>query len=223
MNWKKILQVVGIIILQIIILFGLSVYVFALGFDGGGNTFNARLVIYPGLCFVIFLTYKQYKVLQKENSNNQKMTIFLLISAAFAIFAAWYLVMGLIGEVKEVVHKRQFKQQTITETAASRVEFDKIMTENKNVKITGLWIINGYVSGLETNKGFTVTLPGVPYTPKILDYINKKIIGASVDLNVPDFLSNQYPVSFAYQKWICQCDVQLNGQSLTKELLDVNK
>jgi hypothetical protein len=156
------------------------------------------------------------------------MALPILISLALAIFATWQLTLGIIGEVKQNIHDRQFKQSYEKETEIALADYQQIKGSTKGVKIIGWKDNNSGTNLLETDKNFFIHFADMAYLPETIDYINKNVVGNQVDIILPEFStvyqehgSHHWPITYIDQKIICNCDVTVNGKPVSPILTEM--
>ncbi len=214
-NWKIIVIAIILVVVQAVAVFYGYLLIAFSGWGPSQDVWNKGIL----LLFIATILPLLFLHYARKNKAIFVLVVNFLISFLAGLFLISSLSSFVIYEIQDYKKKKAFEAKTILETQASRIEYQKILTEIKSIKILGL---DG-TPVLKTDKYFVIVLTDISFTPAILDYLNKNVIGKQFNIIVPAFVSNQYPVSFAYQKWLCQCDLLVDGKSLVGILTEIYK
>ncbi|MEI6022368.1 MAG: hypothetical protein WCQ32_00815 [bacterium] len=209
-NWKFLGIMLVILIVQMVGIFFSGVLMFINGID----TFSLGLFIGGFIVATgVILLPLPFWITAKKQNKGSIFTINILISGIVCIELVFVLISSIIGGIHNHYQQKAFQAQLTQETARDKTEYQKIISGPQTVLIKGWKDNNSGTNLLETNLDFYILL-NTSFTPAIIDYINKNIVGKQFDLIVPEYApgeisnsgSNEYPI------WSCRCDLGQNGQ-----------
>ncbi len=221
-NWKLISITIILVVIQAALVF----YGFLLVIFNGLDTYSPELV-FQGAIFLLIATALPIPFVRsaKKSGSLSILSLNLFISGATALFLIGLLLSSILGSIQHHKEQKDFQNKTAIYADAAKIQYEKILTETNEVKIIGWMNNNSGTNLLQTDKGFEVHFNDMSYVPEVVDYINKNVIGRTVDVVVPSFVSES-TIFFVDSNGgatdstinsipVCGCDLNVDGKTLT--------